>query len=124
MLSTSKNWSSQTDFPWSNDMNVNFQEVFHLSVYRPYQVSSINAFLSGHDVIVIMPTGGGKSLCYQLAAVTKHKGFALVVAPLVSLMEDQVMALRKINVNVGYLSSASDKNEVNRIYEEMFKERH
>ena len=64
---------------------------------------------------VIMPTGGGKSLCYQLAAITKNKGFTLVVSPLVSLMEDQVMSLRKLNINVGQLSAGSEKEEVNRI---------
>ena len=120
-LKQSKDWSSRTGFPWSNQMNINFSEIFHLTEYRPYQVSAINSFLSGHDVIVIMPTGGGKSLCYQLSAVTKNKGFVLVVSPLVSLMEDQVMALRKININVGHLSASSDKDEVNRIYEEMLK---
>ena len=118
-LSNSKEWSSPTGFPWSNDMNIQFRNIFRLSDYRPYQVSAINAFLSCHDVIVIMPTGGGKSLCYQLAAVTKNKGFTLVVSPLVSLMEDQVMALRKININVGHLSASSDKEEVNRIHNEM-----
>ena len=120
-LSNSKDWNSKTAFSWSSDMNNYFRDIFHLSEYRPYQLSAINAYLSGHDVIVIMPTGGGKSLCYQLAAVTKNKGFTLVVSPLVSLMEDQVMALRKIDVNVGYLSANSDKEEVNRIQNEMLK---
>ena len=77
-LQKSKDWSSRIDFPWSNDMNRHFKESFQLAEYRPYQVSAINSYLSGHDVIVIMPTGGGKSLCYQLASVTKNKGFTLV----------------------------------------------
>ena len=120
-LSKSVNWASETEFPWSSDMNTHLQKSFNLSQFRPCQVSAINAFLSGHDVIVIMPTGGGKSLCYQLAAITKNKGFTLVVSPLVSLMEDQVMSLRKLNINVGQLSAGSEKEEVNRIHDEMLK---
>ena len=120
-LKDSKDWNSLTSFPWSNDMKRYFHEVFRLTEFRPYQVPSINAFLSGYDVMIIMPTGGGKSLCYQLAAVTKNQGFTLVVSPLVSLMEDQVIALKKLNVNVGYLSASSDKDEVNRIQEDMLK---
>lgn len=120
-LKESKDWNSQTSFPWSKDMKQYFREVFHLTEFRPYQVPSINAFLSGHDVMIIMPTGGGKSLCYQLAAITKNQGFTLVVSPLVSLMEDQVMALKKLNVNVGYLSASSDKEEVNRIQDDMLR---
>ena len=120
-LKESKDWNCLISFPWSNDMKQYFREVFHLTDFRPYQVPSINAFLSGHDVMIIMPTGGGKSLCYQLAAVTKNQGFTLVVSPLVSLMEDQVMALKKLNVNVGYLSASSDKDEVNRIQDEMLR---
>ena len=120
-LKESKDWNSLTAFPWSSDLKLYFCEIFHLTEFRPYQLPSINAFLSGHDVMIIMPTGGGKSLCYQLAAVTKNEGFTLVVSPLVSLMEDQVMALKKLNVNVGYLSASSDKEEVNRIQEDMLR---
>ena len=87
-----------SDFPWSNQLKSKLQDVFKMNTFRPLQLSAINAFLSGHDVLVIMPTGGGKSLCYQLASLVDfkgktpetRKGFTLVVSPLVSLMEDQV----------------------------------
>ena len=79
-------------------------------------MSAINATLSGNDVMVIMPTGGGKSLCYQLPALANDKaGFTLVVSPLVSLMEDQVMALKKLEIHAELLNASSDKSTVTKV---------
>lgn len=106
----SRNWSLKT-FPWSDKLTKILNDVFHIKEFRPFQLESINATLSKEDTILIMPTGGGKSLCYQLPAIV-DKGITLVVSPLVSLMEDQIMALHKINYPALMLSSNSSKEDV------------
>ena len=86
-------WESGT-FQWSQRAVDMLRSVFNLHSFRPLQLSCINASMSGNDVILIMPTGGGKSLCYQLPAVLSQ-GFTLVITPLISLMEDQILAAKK-----------------------------
>lgn len=61
--------SKYIDFPWTKKLYETLQDVFHIHKFRPMQLSAMNASLKGHDVILIMPTGGGKSLCYQLPAL-------------------------------------------------------
>ena len=119
-LSKSQNWESSDQFPWSSKLKTLLNHTFRLSKFRPLQLSAINATLSGNDVMMIMPTGGGKSLCYQLPALVEDKpGFTLVVSPLVSLMEDQVMALKKLNISAENLSASTDKIDVTRILNDM-----
>lgn len=114
----SVDWAAKS-FSWSSKMDQALGSVFKLEEYRPYQLESMNAFLSGHDVIVVMPTGGGKSLTYQLPAVVT-KGFTLVISPLVSLVEDQVMALQDLGgVNVAALNAATPKETTNSVHKQM-----
>lgn len=88
-------WESES-FDWSLNLKKNLKNIFLMDEYREHQLSAMNASLSGEDVILIMSTGGGKSLCYQLPA-TIRKGFTLVITPLISLMEDQMIALKVIS---------------------------
>ena len=79
------------------------KKTFGYDTFRPLQVDVINSVLDGHDTLVIMPTGGGKSLCYQLPALT-FPGLTVVVSPLISLMQDQVEQLRQADVTAIYLN--------------------
>src|SRR5262245_49000948 len=80
------------------------RDVFGYSSFRGRQEAIIDAALAGHDSLVLMPTGGGKSLCYQIPALVRD-GVGLVVSPLIALMEDQVGALREAGVAAAFLNS-------------------
>ena len=81
------------------------RQVFGLHEFRPYQQEIIEGLIAGRDAFVLMPTGGGKSLCYQLPALLRP-GVAVVVSPLISLMKDQVDALVANGVNAAYYNSS------------------
>jgi len=100
----------KADFPWSADVEHVRSTLFGIQSFRPLQLEVINAVLSGMDCMVIMPTGGGKSLCFQLPAFITE-GFTLVVSPLLSLMEDQLMALQQLNIHEASLLCASTTPE-------------
>jgi ATP-dependent DNA helicase RecQ len=90
--------------------------VFGFPGFRPGQEEIIGATLRGEDVLAVMPTGSGKSLCYQLPALARE-GLALVVSPLIALMRDQVAQLRELGVSAAALNSASDGDQRQRVAE-------
>ena len=86
------------------DLREHLQELFGLEDFRPAQRDVIEDVLRGRDVLCVMPTGAGKSLCYQLPAAISE-GLTIVVSPLISLMEDQVQQLRDAGIPAAYLNS-------------------
>ena len=78
---------------------------FGHSTFREGQETVIDTILSGQDVLCVMPTGAGKSLCYQIPALM-FQGITLVISPLISLMKDQVAALNQAGVYAAYLNSS------------------
>ncbi len=86
------------------------QEIFGYPAFRGRQAEIIDAVVSGRDCLVLMPTGGGKSLCYQIPALVRE-GTGVVVSPLISLMQDQVAALRELGVRAAFLNSTLSAGE-------------
>ena len=115
-------WTAWSDasYPWSSNVDIILKDKFSLSAFRPQQLAAINATLSKKDVILLMPTGGGKSLCYQLPALI-NGGVTLVISPLLSLIEDQIFKLRDLNINAVRVTSG-ESNEVKKaVYDYMNK---
>ncbi|KAI3882503.1 hypothetical protein MKW92_021726, partial [Papaver armeniacum] len=110
-------WSS-SNFPWTEELEVNNWKVFGNRSFRLNQREVINATMSGCDVFVLMPTGGGKSLTYQLPALI-CEGVTLVISPLVSLIQDQIMHLQQANIPAAHLSANMDWTEQQEIFREL-----
>src|SRR5688572_27362732 len=90
------------------------RRIFGYDAFRGAQQEIIDQVVGGGDALVLMPTGGGKSLCYQIPALVRD-GVAVVVSPLIALMQDQVDALRTLGVRAGFLNSTQDVNERRRV---------
>jgi len=88
------------------------QTIYGYDDFRQQQAQIIDSLIDGHDALVLMPTGGGKSLCYQIPALVRS-GTGVVVSPLIALMQDQVDALRALNLNAAFINSSLTSAEVN-----------
>lgn len=94
--------------------------VFGYDSFRPGQEAVINAILKGRDILAVMPTGAGKSLCYQVPAMLLS-GITLVISPLISLMQDQVKALNEAGVNAAFINSSLSEKELNDTFKNAYK---
>ena len=94
--------------------------VFGYDSFRPGQESVINAVLEGRDILAVMPTGAGKSLCYQVPAMLLS-GITLVISPLISLMQDQVKALNEAGVDAAFINSSLYEKELNDTFKNAYK---
>ena len=92
------------------------RSVFGFASFRPGQAEIVAAVQNGRDVLAIMPTGGGKSLCFQLPALCRE-GVTVVISPLIALMRDQVRALREAGVDAGALTSGNTEEETEAVFE-------
>ena len=89
---------------------------FGYESFRPGQERAVDAILSGRDVLAIMPTGAGKSVCYQVPALVLP-GMTLVISPLISLMQDQVKSLNEAGIHAGYINSSLTERQISKVYE-------
>jgi ATP-dependent DNA helicase RecQ len=100
------------------DLKEKLKEVFGYTQFRGGQEPIINTLLEGKNVFVIMPTGAGKSMCYQLPAITQE-GTAIIVSPLIALMKNQVDQMVAFGVNAQFLNSTLSKTEMTRVKKEV-----
>ena len=115
--------SSVFSTPTNSILNI-LSEVFGYESFRGPQQDIISHVTSGHDALVLMPTGGGKSLCYQIPAIARQNaglGVSIVVSPLIALMHDQVGALHEAGVSAAFLNSTLSPDETSAIEQRLRK---
>src|SRR5499427_7379294 len=109
----------------SLDLHAALQEHFGFDKFKGTQEKVIESLLAGHDTFVIMPTGGGKSLCYQLPALVSE-GLAIIVSPLIALMKNQVDLVRSYSDKdhvAHFLNSTLNKKEIREIHDDLLTSR-
>jgi ATP-dependent DNA helicase RecQ len=98
-----------------DNMHKVLKSVYGYDEFRPGQETLISHILSGRDVLGIMPTGAGKSLCFQIPALL-FPGLTIVISPLISLMQDQVKALNEVGIKAGYINSSLTESQISTVY--------
>jgi ATP-dependent DNA helicase RecQ len=101
---------SNRDYGTLDDARAVLQRYFGYPDFRPAQLPAVEAVVSGRDALLLLPTGGGKSICYQVPALARQ-GLTVVVSPLISLMQDQVEALRKRGIHSAFINSTLSASE-------------
>src|ERR1700744_1624234 len=94
----------------TTDLSELLKHTFGYDRFRPHQREIMDAALAGRDVVALLPTGGGKSLCFQLPALARP-GLTLVVSPLIALMKDQVDSLKAAGIPATFLNSSLEADE-------------
>ena len=107
-------------FEWSRELSRTLERVFGHRQFRQNQRAIVNATMSQRDVFVIMPTGGGKSLCYQLPAMLED-GLTVVVCPLISLIQDQVQAMIAQGVQADFLSGQQSQDQSSAVFSRLWR---
>ena len=106
--------------PAVDTLATTLKDIFGFSTFRPLQREIMEETLAGRDVLALLPTGGGKSLCYQLPALVRS-GLTLVVSPLIALMKDQVDSLIENGVKAAYLNSSLSEDESKGTWRQLFR---
>jgi bloom syndrome protein len=109
--------------PYAAEIKSHLNSTFGLKTFRKNQFEAINAAMAGRDVFVLMPTGGGKSLCFQLPAVCRGgrtRGVTIVVSPLLALMHDQVNGLKEKNIDAVLLTSNTTEADARQIRDRVY----
>ncbi len=96
------------------------RDVFGYAEFRGAQQAIVDHVVAGGDALVLMPTGGGKSLCYQIPALMRH-GVGIVVSPLIALMQDQVDALKQLGVQAAFLNSSLDADAAREVSRQLLR---